>query len=504
MVVLVLAVGYFAFDKFVLEPARVAEIVEETAEHARTEALVESFGDKSIAVLPFVNMSADPEQEYFSEGVSEELLNLLSKIPELRVISRSSAFSFKGKHIAIPEVAEKLNVAHILEGSVRKDGSRVRITAQLIEAHSDTHLWSETYDREFSDVFQIQDNIAASVVKELQVVMLGEAPKMVEVNPEAYSHYLQGHHFRRSRGQENLEKSVKEFQKALELEPEYALAWVGLARAIGAQTSFNFRDLKEGTEAGREAIQQALALDSSLPEAHVSMSGLKAMRDWDWEGAFESFRLAESHDSDDPLVLACKADLAEFTGQFSLGIEQRRKLLESDPLNAIGRIYLAFTLMRTGRFDEAESEIRLAHDLDPQLWWHHRNMGWTLLLMGRPELALQEFEKEPQLRARLHGRSMALHSLNRRAESNEALEALIAKQAKDSDSAFQIAEVHAWRDESDMAFHWLEQARKQRSTWLPFIRRSVFLFNLEGDSRWEPFLETIGLSSSQTAALSFD
>jgi len=169
LLVLALALAYFAFDKFVLEPTRVAEIVAETAQQARSDALVESYGEKSIAVLPFVNMSADPEQEYFSDGISEELLNLLAQIPELRVISRSSAFSFKNKDIAIPEVAKQLNVAHVLEGSVRKAGNRIRITAQLIEARSDTHLWSQVYDRELDDIFAIQDEVATAISQALKL-----------------------------------------------------------------------------------------------------------------------------------------------------------------------------------------------------------------------------------------------------------------------------------------------------------------------------------------------
>jgi adenylate cyclase len=176
LVVLALALAYFAFDKFVLDPARDAELVEETVQKARSDALVESYGDKSIVVLPFVNMSSDEEQEYFSDGLSEEMLNLLAKIPELRVTSRSSAFAFKGEKIDIPAVAEKLGVAHILEGSVRKAGNQVRITAQLIEARSDTHLWSETYDRSLDDIFAIQDEIAAAVVAQLKITLLGAPP----------------------------------------------------------------------------------------------------------------------------------------------------------------------------------------------------------------------------------------------------------------------------------------------------------------------------------------
>ena len=193
--VLVLALGYFAYDKFVLQPSRDAELVQATTETVTEQVAAEpeasSESDKSIAVLPFVNMSDDASNEYFSDGISEELLNLLSKIPELRVISRTSAFSFKGKEIDIPTIAQQLNVAHILEGSVRKAGNQIRITSQLIDARSDTHLWSETYDRTLGDIFAIQDEIAGAVVDALKLTLLGDTPQVEQINPEAYALYLQ-------------------------------------------------------------------------------------------------------------------------------------------------------------------------------------------------------------------------------------------------------------------------------------------------------------------------
>ena len=232
IVLLALALGYFAFDKFVLEPARVSDLVEESVQQARSDALVESYGDKSIAVLPFINMSADPEQEYFSDGISEELLNLLAKIPELRVISRSSAFSFKGKDIPIPTVAEQLNVAHVLEGSVRKVGNRVRITAQLIEARSDTHLWSETYDRTLDNIFATQDEIAGTVVAALKLTLLGDAPMAEEIDPQAYTLYLQARYILNTSESNQFEQAEQKLRQALEMEPAFMPALWELGRAI--------------------------------------------------------------------------------------------------------------------------------------------------------------------------------------------------------------------------------------------------------------------------------
>ena len=208
MVVLSLALGYFVFDRFVLSPSREAAGVQSARQEGRSEALVESYGDRSIAVLPFVDMSPGHDQEYLSDGIAEELLNLLAKIPELRVISRSSAFSFKDRNLKIPKIARQLNVAHILEGSVRRDGNRVRITAQLIDARSDTHLWSETYDRTMGDIFAVQDEVAAAVVEQLKLKLLGATPTARVVNPEAYALEMKARFLGREGSNATLEQSV--------------------------------------------------------------------------------------------------------------------------------------------------------------------------------------------------------------------------------------------------------------------------------------------------------
>jgi TolB-like protein len=236
MVFLALALGYFALDKFVIDPARDAEELEtarqEARQEGRSDAIVESYGDKSIAVLPFVNMSSDPEQEYFADGISEELLNLLARVPTLRVISRSSAFSFKGKDVNIPDVARQLNVAHVLEGSVRKSGDRIRITAQLIEARSDTHLWSETYDRTLDDIFAIQDEVSAAVVEQLKLTLLGEAPRAVRANPQAYALYVQAAQLFTIANQEDYGRAQELVRQALAIDPDYVDALLLLGNLL--------------------------------------------------------------------------------------------------------------------------------------------------------------------------------------------------------------------------------------------------------------------------------
>ena len=286
MVALAVGVTYFGIDKFVLAPARdaaradqIAAQIDQAREAGRSEALIESFGDKSIAVLPFVNMSPDPEQAYFSDGISEELLNLLAKIPELRVISRSSAFAFKGKDINIVEVGEQLNVAHVLEGSVRQSGDRLRVTAQLIEARTDSHLWSETYDRAMGDIFGIQDDIAAMVVDQLKLELLGEQPRSEPADPEAYRLFLQARYKAQLGTPESLEDAIELYQQALEIDPDYVPAWDALAVAYDNQVAMGLRSMQEGSDLARAATEQALALDPDYAQAHAELGWIATSHD---------------------------------------------------------------------------------------------------------------------------------------------------------------------------------------------------------------------------------
>ena len=255
----------------------------------------------SVAVLPFVNMSRDEENEYFADGLSEELLNVLAKIRGLRVASRTSAFSFKGKGVDIPTIAQKLNVATVLEGSVRRSGKRVRITVQLIEVASDSHLWSETYDRELDDIFAVQDDIAQSVVKELRAALLGAPAETTTTrttaaevrvaaagrsdNPEAYQLYLQGKFFGERTTQADTDRAIALFRQALALDPDFALAWTGLSRIHQVQAGFGFAPIDEGFERAREAAQHALELSPDLAEAHVELGLVQQGHDWDWAAA---------------------------------------------------------------------------------------------------------------------------------------------------------------------------------------------------------------------------
>jgi TolB-like protein/Flp pilus assembly protein TadD len=506
IVLLALALGYFAFDKFVLDPARDAEelatATQEAHQEGRSEAIVESFGDRSIAVLPFVNMSSDPEQEYFSDGISEELLNLLAKIPELRVISRTSAFAFKGEKVDIPEVARKLNVAHVLEGSVRKSGNQVRITTQLIEARSDTHLWSETFDRTLDDIFATQDEIAIAVVDALKLTLLGDVPKTEKTDPEAYALYLQAMYLGTQGTAEALEQSSAMLRQVLAIAPNYARAWRGLARNYHNQFAIGLLPRDEAFSLAHEATIQALAIDPHLAMAHAGLGWIAIYYDRDLAAAARHYGHALSLEPTNLSVLSNSYALLLKLGRANEAIAILEDVVTSDPLNVIGHEDLGYLYYCAGRPDEAIASLRTVLQLAPDRRSTHWKLGKTLLLKGENEAALKAFQLEPVEPVRLVGLVMAYHALGQTAESDAVLTELMEKHEREY--AGNIAMVLAYRGEVDRAFTWLDKASQYHAYGLSAVHYAPELANLHDDPRWLPFLESIGMSPEQLGAIEFN
>ena len=451
-------------------------------------------GTASIAVLPFVNMSSDKEQEYFSDGLSEELLNDLAKIPGLRVAARTSSFQFKGKTEDLRTVGEKLNVATILEGSVRKEGSRVRITAQLIKVADGFHLWSETYDRELKDVFAVQDEIARSVAGSLKVTLLGgktATPSAPGTNAEAYNAYLQGRYFLERRSKENLDKAVGYYEQAIKSDSMYAPAWVGLARARSEQADRGYLPVEESYRKAREAVERALALDPNLAEAHAALGWIKTAFDWDWAGADASFQRALALEPGNATVVRGAAELAAALGRFEEALALGRRAAELDTLNVLTHYYLGIHAYYAGRLEEAIAGEKKALELDPELPVAHNLLGLVYLAQAHPQEALVEMQREPKPVWRLQGQALAYHAVGRKKESDAALAELIAKYQ--GEDAFQIAEVYAFRGEADRAFEWLERAYAQRDGGLAQMKGDPQLKNLEHDPRYAAFLKKMRL-----------
>ena len=365
IVVLVLAVGFFAVDKFVLDPARDAKREVAVAQQARSQALTESYGDSSIAVLPFVDMSAESDSEFFSDGISEELLNLLSRIPNLRVISRSSAFSFKGKDFTIPEVAEKLNVALVLEGSVRRFGDDLRITAQLIEARSDTDLWSETYDRKLIDVFAIQDEISAAIVDALKDQLdldVGAAPTAtVTTNLEAHDAYLRGLYLIQQRSPDAKKGATQEFMKAVSLDPDFAPAHAELAIAIALGGLVGLMPPDERMTKLRHHAEKALELDPDLAEAHAAMS-------WSLNGSGRDDQVVEHLRRAveiNPNYALAYLWLAHYVEEMADRFAMTEKALHLDPLSRSANFGYVNGLIARNRLDEADRQIEKFAVIEP-------------------------------------------------------------------------------------------------------------------------------------------
>ena len=463
------------------------------AEKPATTAAEAAPNEKSIAVLPFADMSAGKDQEYFADGLSEEVLNLLAKLPELRVIGRTSSFQFKGRNEDLRAIGEKLNVAHILEGSVRKSGEKLRITVQLIRAADGSHLWSETYDRTLDDIFVVQDDIAGEVIKALKLTLLGTAltTRSKPEDPEAYNLALQGRFFLERRGQKDIERAVDYFRRSRERDPGYAPAWAGLSQAYSNQASSGFAPVSDGYRQAREAADKALTLDPHLAEAHLAMGFIHLVYDWDWASADTSFRRALELEPGNALALRRAGLQAQIFGRWNEAIDLTTKAIERDPLRPNAYNNLGLILLAVKRDVEAEAAFRKATELDPDGAHRHYGIGLALLLQGKTDAALREMQQETDEGWRLRGLPLAFHALGRRSESDAALAALKDKYA--GDSAYQIAEVHAFRGEADLAFEWLERAYNQRDGGVSEIKGDRLMRGLVGDPRYKAFLRKLKL-----------
>jgi len=457
--------------------------------------------EKSIAVLPFVNMSEDKANEYFSDGISEELLNLLAKIPQLQVTARTSSFAFKGKGTGIPEIARTLHVAHVLEGSVRKAGNSVRITAQLIRAGTDTHLWSQTYDRKLDDIFAIQDEIAADVVKQLKVTLLGAAPKARTTNPEAYALYLQARQLGRQGNAETFKQSDALYRKALAIDPRYAPAWHGLATNFNNKTGQGLLPSKEGFAQSREAAKKALEIDPDYASAHAGLGYIAMFGDNDLAGAARHYQRALALDPTDLDVLRNVATFLQSLGRLDEGLALDEAVARRDPVNVTSLSNFGYHQRMAGRYDAGIASFRTVLSLSPNQGGAHYQLGTALMLKGDATAALAEIEQEKSEAWRMIGLPMAYCALGRKADADAALNALIAKYEKDG--PYNIAYAYAFCGDADKAFEWLDKAVTYQDPGLGDIVTENLFDKIHSDPRWLPFLRKIGKAPDQLAKIEF-
>jgi TolB-like protein/Tfp pilus assembly protein PilF len=492
--VMLLAIGYFAYDNFMLRRTSVATpdqaATQTTAEQPAGEAS-DQF-DKSVAVLPFVDMSPEKDQEYFTDGLTENLLNALAQLRELKVAGRTSSFAFKNRNEDLRSIGEQLGVAHLLEGSVQKSGERVRITAQLISAGDGYHLWSETYDRTLEDIFAVQDEIADEVARAMQVALLGAdeaaAPQPASRNTaDAYNDYLRGLYESKQGTMESNERAVSYYRRALEMDPDLAQAWAGLASSLDFITGYADGDFTAGFEEARASALRALEIDPDLPEGHLALGGIQQSHDWDWEAAEASFNRALTLRPGDSDIRRELALLTAMRGDRDTAYAEYQRVAEQDPLDLRAQSTLANAYSVRGRYDEADSifdDVRRKDPSRPVLRW---NIGKHELRQGHYQSALDEFSREPFEFLKLTGQAIAHHHLQQKDEAVAALQKLISTMGESS--SYQIAEVYAQWGDADNAMSWIERGYNIRDPGLQYISLDSLFDPIRDDPRFQAFLQ---------------
>lgn len=464
---------------------------------ARAQTPTPPAPDTSLVVLPFVDMSQNHDEEYFADGLSEELIDHLSQRGDLRVIARTSSFFYKGKQSTVDEIAHALKVTHLLEGSVRKNGKALRITAQLIRASDGSHLWSRAYDRTLSDLFKVQSDIASEVTNALgSVLTTAVDPARRTTSVEAYNLVLQGwFYFTRNNAHDN-ERAVDAYRKALKLDPDYAHALVRLAQVYRTQASDGELDRDQGERMAIESVTQALRIDPTLPAAWRVLGGIERGLRWRWDEAESDFRRGLEHINEDPNeAWRIRLDLqylqALRTGHYGAEyFKLREQDLSSNPLDTGLMTNLAYDYLYDGQFDKAVKLLDRAQYINPASISSGSSLAYALMLMSRPDEALAAARQEADDMDKQQILSMLLWTKGNRAESNRYVETL---EANPECARFTLAQIHAWRGEADLAFRSLEQAYQRRETAMAIMRLDPVLKRLQKDARYSELLRKMGL-----------
>jgi adenylate cyclase len=455
---------------------------------------VATISDKSIAVLPFADLSEKKDQEYFADGLAEEILNLLTEIPTLSVIGRTSSFQFKGTNVDLRAIGEKLGAAYVLEGSVRKSSDHVRVTAQLISTRDGIHRWSNTYDRPLGDVLKLQDQLAAGVARAMEITIGGDGLQShtTTQSAEAYDLYLRGLHSMERYDREGFEAAANYFQQALDVDPAFAAAAAQLGRNVLFLAEFGFAPPRQTYERARRTLETAIRLDPSSGLAHGWLGWVHMAYDWDWQAADTEMQQALRLSPREPVVLLCVSRLAHALGHLDDAIRLLSSVLSRDPLYAAGSNNLSEVYARAGRLVEAEAAERRVLEISPTYASGPYNLAVVLLTLGRSEEALQVVTAFQQPGDdRMIGLTIGYHAVGRKAESDAQLAALIREHA--DDGAFEIAQARAYRGEVEEAFKWLDRAYAQKDVGLYLVRGDILLRNIASDPRYKAFLRKMNL-----------
>ena len=488
------------FQMIVIIPILAVVAVAATAGHfwfTPKKATLPPWTANSIAVLPFADVSPGKDQEYFSDGLSEQLIHELAKVSGLKVVGRSSAFQFKGKNEDLRNVGRKLGVANVLEGSVRREGNHVRITAELVKVDDGFQLWSQAYDRQINDIFAVQDEIARAATEALQLKLLGGdgqpvASNLRAANPEAYQAYLQAKYFSvRGQNTEDLGKALAYSNQAIKLDEKFAPAWALRASVQDVMAEVGVADVTEGFRNARRDAERAIALDPALASAYLALARTQIYGDWDWDAGSVSVTKAAALEPGSTEVLRLRSYLSREAGNLEDATKLYEQAVALDPLRTDYYSGLGYLLYAAGRFDKADTTLQKALDLNQRAALVHLTLGKILIAKGKPQQALGEMEKEPLEWGKLTGKALTYNALGREQDSNAALADLIAKYG--TNAAYQIAQVYAYRGESDKSFEWLDRAYKQRDAGLSEIKTDPQLKNLRRDPRYAELLKKLRL-----------
>jgi len=451
----------------------------------------------SIAVLPLVNLSRDPDQEYFADGLAEELLNLLAKVPGLHVAGRTSSFSFKGKNEDLRAIGQKLNVKTVLEGSVQRAGDRLRITTQLINAADGYHVWSETYDRKLTDVFAVQDEISRSVVAALKVQLLPERAAGLErpaTNPDAYAQVLLGRHLIVRGSLQGYQLALAAFRKAVELDPKYAPAWAGVAIAsfhVGEGVGWHLDSRENDFARTLAAADKAIELGPDLADGYAARGYVRVLKTTDWAGARADLARAIALSPGNAEAICSQGDLFATLGRLPEAIATLSRATELDPLSVQAWWRLAWYHLGAGHVEEAREIARRTLELFPEHSHAARTLGFALLLETRLDEAQAAFQRSSSEPFREMGTALVEHARGHARESQQALEHIIATSGKES--TYQIAEVYAFRGQRERAFEWLERSLALQDAGMRYLKHDPLLRPLRADPRYVTLLKKMNL-----------
>ncbi len=447
--------------------------------------------DKSIAVLAFKDFSPGSDQAYFAEGMSEELLNLFTRIPGLRVASRTSSFSFKNKDVTLKQIGTELNVNYVIEGSVRKSGTQLRVTVQLIRVNDESHIWSETYDHDVQDIFEIQDEIAIAVTEQLKINLTKGMVKSTPVDPAAYTLYLQAIYLLKENTQKSITKALKLIGDSIAIDANYAPAWTVYSRILYTVAVYSYKKENKGAfMLAKQAVIKAIEIDPSYAKAYGQMVLINLL-EWDMQAAQKNINKAISLNEKSSSIIGVASYHLQLTGQLAKNITMLENAIELDPLNDIHYLNLGIVYLLLYRLDEAYSSIEKYEYFHPKAVAMHAMKSHVLLAMGKNKEALIEANKEVNDYWKLSTLGFATYANGDLDRADEILDELI--DVYGSNLPGHIASLYAFRNDSDNAFKWLEISYERHQPGLIHVINFQSLRNLWSDPRWDVFINKIGL-----------